>query len=451
MNRWILASVIFLGSNPARADGMAYSSNITGASAGVQATAQRAVLWLRDGVWEVHIQPVFAREIGGAAWVVPFPVRPGVYQSSADFFDQLEVLTGPVFLQTCTDSCGYGGDGGTGGGGGEVRSAGASVVVWERGRVGDLDYVILSSRSGERLADWLSGNGYRVPEEAGPMFETFAMEGAYFFAARIASDADPAAPLAPVRFTLPGTTDPAYPMRMTRLGVSDGAMLSLTLWVVSPENDRFAPSLHRVIDLRQVAEPTDPKSYEQVVGDVLSADPSALVRLYSFPAHEDDRRDGMVCSQYSYGGWSDGGPGGCVELGSLGVPFPASWSAEIEEIFARHDWLSRYQGRIDGAHMGRDISLQPVADIGVSNNIWEEYTGRCRECPLYEPYDPIDAGPDDSACTDSGSLTDDERRRACAPEGCASAGAGALVLLPGLLLALAVRGRARLRRSASAA
>ncbi len=451
MKRWVLFGVLVLTGGQARADGMAYSS-VTSASAGVRATAQRAVLWLRDGVWEVHIQPVFAREIGGAAWVVPFPVRPGVQPSNADFFDQLEVLTGPIFLQTCTDSCGYGIDGGAASGGGEVRSAGASVVVWERGRVGDLDYLILSSASGDSLAAWLSNNDYRVPPEAGPVFETFTREGAYFFAAKIAPDADPAAPLAPVRFTLPGTPDPAYPMRMTGLGVPDEAALSLTLWVVSRKTERWAPSHHRVIDLRQVAGPTDPESYERAVGDVLAANPGALVRLYSYPASEDDRRDGVVCSQYGYGGWSDGGPGGCVALAALGVPFPASWSSEIEEIFSRDAWLSRYQGRIDRAHMGRDVSLQPVADVGVSNNVWEVHTGSCRACPGDEPYHPIDAGSEDEQCTDAGfDPAGSGGRTPCENPGCASAGAGALVLLPGLLLVLAARGRARLRRPASAA
>jgi len=58
----------------------------------VRATEQRAILWLRGEYWELHIQPVFPRDAGAAAWVVPFEVQPTVFESSADFFDQLERL-----------------------------------------------------------------------------------------------------------------------------------------------------------------------------------------------------------------------------------------------------------------------------------------------------------------------------------------------------------------------
>ena len=55
-------------SGAAWADGMAFY--VTGGSSDVRATAQRALLWLRQGTWELHIQPVFEREAGAAAWVL---------------------------------------------------------------------------------------------------------------------------------------------------------------------------------------------------------------------------------------------------------------------------------------------------------------------------------------------------------------------------------------------
>jgi hypothetical protein len=68
----------------------------------VRATAQRALLWLRDGTWEVHIQPVFAREAGRAAWVVPFTTRPTIREGNAALLEQLEIITSPVFIASCT-------------------------------------------------------------------------------------------------------------------------------------------------------------------------------------------------------------------------------------------------------------------------------------------------------------------------------------------------------------
>ena len=75
----------------ALADGMAFT--VVGANLDVRATEQRAVMWLRGGEWEIHIQPVFPRDAGGAAWVVPFSVQPTVEPGNADFFDQLELIT----------------------------------------------------------------------------------------------------------------------------------------------------------------------------------------------------------------------------------------------------------------------------------------------------------------------------------------------------------------------
>ena len=50
---------MLLGPAAAMADGMAFT--VTGVSMDVRATEQRAVMWLRDGNWEIHIQPVFPR------------------------------------------------------------------------------------------------------------------------------------------------------------------------------------------------------------------------------------------------------------------------------------------------------------------------------------------------------------------------------------------------------
>ena len=101
---WI-ALGIGLAPSQASADGMVMPE-VTGGSSEVIATEQRAVLWQRDGIWEIHIQPVFDRQAGGAAWVVPFPVMPQVLDGNGDLMDQLELLTAPIFVSYCCEpSC----------------------------------------------------------------------------------------------------------------------------------------------------------------------------------------------------------------------------------------------------------------------------------------------------------------------------------------------------------
>ncbi len=193
-----------------RGDGMPFPK-IGASNLEVRATAQRAVIWLRDGTWEVHIQPVFDREAGGAAWVVPWPVQPTIHESNADLFDHLELLTSPAFIEFCTPqdegggACGAADMGSNGGG--ETKSSEGSVIIWERGTVGQLDYVVLSAGDGDDLVGWLETNDYVVSAEAADAIVEFETEDQFFFVATLSQDADPALPHTPVRFVLPDQAD----------------------------------------------------------------------------------------------------------------------------------------------------------------------------------------------------------------------------------------------------
>ncbi len=361
----LILSAVLLLPPAALADGIAFT--VAGASLEVRATEQRAVLWLRDGEWEIHIQPVFPREAGGAAWVVPFSVRPTVEAGNADFFDQLELITSPVFVKVCSEGSeglfcfGCMGSGGKLGGEGDASGT-ARVIVWERGKVGDLDYVILSALSGESLVEWLDAEGYQLPAGAQSLIAGYETEGAYFFAARLAADADPQKPLAPVRFILPGLQTPSYPLRLTALGVTAGQELDLTLWVVFPEADGYQPDSHTAARLEVV--PKNIEEFDQALEDLFAETPGGLALLYGGMIRWTGVLEGAFCREFP-----------CVPFSDLGLEVPA-WTGEILKIDLEGQRLYRYQARLTAAGLAEDLTFRRV-DPGIldwASNIYVEYT-----------------------------------------------------------------------------
>jgi len=356
----------------ASADGMTFT--VIGADMDVRATEQRAVMWLRNGTWEIHIQPLFPRDAGGAAWVVPFPVQPTVEPGNADFFDQLELITSPIFVKVCSEDSGglfcfgcFGAKGDEAGLGEGDTTGTIRVIVWEQGKVGDLDYVILSAFGGDNLVEWLNTQGYQLPPGAQEVIAGYETLGVYFFVARLSQDADPQKPLAPVRFVLPGMDPPAYPLQLTALGVPDGQDLDLTLWLVYPKDHRFAPNSHPVRKLGSV--PRDVEEFDEALEKVFTDhSPDTLASLYGKIIYGSGVMFGNFCDNYP-----------CVTFEELGIELPYSWSEEFREIHNREYWLHRYQARLTASAMAKDLVLQESTDQELEwiNNMYVEYT--CKE------------------------------------------------------------------------
>jgi hypothetical protein len=349
----------------ARADGMGF--RLVGGQADVRATAQRAVLWHRQGVWELHLQPVFEREAGAAAWVVPFPVLPSVSAGDPDFLDQLEVATSPVFMRVCRESSASClGCGAADMGGGALLGGGASVRVWERGTLGALEYVVLSAGDGDDLVAWLQAEGFEVPAAAaGPLAELTA-EGSFFFAARLGAGADPAVPLLPVRFSLPGLEPPSYPLRLTAVGVPAGHSLDLTLWLIFPGDEAWAP--HGRAVLRPPLELADRAGLEAALDALFAGSPEGLALLFGGCLADVGAFEGQACD------WMVG----CLEYEALGLSRPAAWAPEFEAL--RTAYVARYQARLGPAGLASDLrfrSLPPGEYLEHANRTFHRYT--CHE------------------------------------------------------------------------
>ncbi len=378
-------ALIGLSASHARADGMPFPKK-TASSLEVRATAQRALVWLRLGSWEVHIQPVFAREPGRAAWVVPFPVRPTIEPSSVELFHQLELITAPVFFEYCIpwdekeEGCGAG-TAGDSQKGGEKSSAGSQVAVWETGQVGQLDYSVLSATQGDDLVGWLDQEGYAVSSAAASAIADYETEDQYFFVASVSEDADPSKPIDPVRFVL-DATHAMYPLRLTGQVVTAEEPLDLTLWVAFPDTDDqgYAPASHpfELFD----ANPTDGAAYQAALDAAFADNPSdTLQLLFGRSNLEHDIFSRSRCYHDPYY-WTPM----CAGYEELGVEAPPAWCEALQEMADRGVYLYRYQGRLDAPAMALDLMLErfALADIGERDRAYFHRTDTCNDPE--EPY-----------------------------------------------------------------
>ncbi len=375
----LVIGIVFATPSRVSADGCTFPST-SAANLDVLATRQRALVWLRDGTWEVHIQPVFEREEGAAAWVVPFPSLPQIHEGSPELLHQLEIITSPVFIELCTvpssqqtNGCLYSGmklDDEQG----RQKSAHTTVTLWDHGRVGELDYVVLSAEDGDDLVNWLIMRGYHIPEEAVEMIAGFETEGQFFFVAQLAEDADPEKAEAPVRFVLPEEDDGFYPLRLTSLAVEGDERLALTLFLVFPEEneDGFLPDSHpyEKFDSR----PLDREEFDAQKENFFAEHTSdTLLLLFGRHLSRSDALQKERCA------FSEHSLYGCVSYDQMNIDVPGVWHEDIGEMESSESWLYRFEAHLDSSALSNDILLGPVdtQDLPIHTNLYTKHIGTC--------------------------------------------------------------------------
>jgi hypothetical protein len=253
--------------------------------------------------------------------------------------------------------------------------------------VGELDYVVLSARDGDSLVTWLASSGFGIPEEAEASVRAFETEQSFFFAARLAADADTSVPLAPVRFVLPGLEAPMYPLRLTALGLAGHQTLDLTVWVVAPAGQAFVPDSHGYDTFD--AYPGDADAYDRAMDGFFERRPGMLLVRFAREIDE-GRMFGFFCPDTLW----DGGLGSCLTFHRAGVGGTPSWCEDVRRIHDRQSFVTRYHARFDALAMNRDLTFREIdgseGDLRM-DSVYVNHTGSCRECSntdsgvLYEP------------------------------------------------------------------
>jgi hypothetical protein len=231
------------------ADGAYFPPVATGEQVPVDMDSQMAIIVLpAEGDWDLYLRAHYSGAPAAFGWVIPFPARPVVDTQPVDenFFRDMDELTATVFYKdNCYEDCEHQGFGCAPGGMAAEGGVGdnvdiGKVTVWESGKIGIMDYVVLSSSDGEDLTAWLEEQDFVISPAAGPLIEALASEGSYFFAARIDSTLETVRDIAPVHFTIPSSVPPYYPMRLTAASASE--RVKFYLWVVDRAGRSWVPS-----------------------------------------------------------------------------------------------------------------------------------------------------------------------------------------------------------------
>jgi hypothetical protein len=251
----------------ARACG-AFFPAVTQGNAAIDAE-RTLIVWGADEI-AIHAQIAAETTATDYTWVLPVPANPQLSLGDAAIFDGLDALTEPT-ITLLADSADGGGTGccvlggsDRAGGAGNLGGQGG-VTLFEGGTLGSYEYQILSGTAGGQIADWLTSNGFAVPEGAAQAFQPYAAGGMRFVAAKVSRSAS-AAPLQAleplvITFPRPVGAEFVYPLGLGKL--SAAGFVPVLLYVLADQRQRVAN--YGSTDLQQVA--TEMRRQRDSVGD----------------------------------------------------------------------------------------------------------------------------------------------------------------------------------------
>jgi len=189
-----------------------------------------------DGTITTAIQIFYQGPSEEFAWILPVPAEPTVDVGTDAVFNALAGQTQPFFttrgevLGTCRSEPSCGGlwddlDSAERGAPGAAADAGAAgppmdpgVDVRLRANVGPYDVAVLASGSAEALREWLSDNGYEIPEASLAEIDHYVELDHFFVALKLQKDRD-AGEIQPIVLTS-ANDEPCIPLRLTRIAAT---------------------------------------------------------------------------------------------------------------------------------------------------------------------------------------------------------------------------------------
>ena len=217
--------------------------------------AERIIFIEGEGTTEAIVQIQYQGDPDDFAWVVPVLGRPTLGTADPALFDDLDSMTSPTFqfqFPDRTDEVSDGGGCGWGfaAGGDDSLSAESGreaeihvVTVIGRESVGPFETAVITSESPSAISDWLTDNGYQVPEFADGVLSYYVERDAYFVALKLRSELGVDA-LEPLSITYPSDLL-CIPLRLTR--VASTPSMPIIAFVIG--SSRYRPGNFEHADL----------------------------------------------------------------------------------------------------------------------------------------------------------------------------------------------------------
>ncbi len=351
-----------------------------------QVTSHRMILSVSNVSTTLWDQIAYAGEPSSFAWVLPIKGQVDIGLSSDALFENLEQET-RVQVRSPSIFCDPGCvDGLPGGGAVSSGTGGGGVIVIAQEVVGPYATVQLSSQDPNALKNWLTTNGYAIPQDLAPIIDAYVKEGFDFLALKLVPGQGVDS-MRPVRVTSPGAS-PTLPLRMVAGGT--GATTPITLFVVGEgryEPTNFPSFLIEDQDLvwNWDTQSSNYKDLRQAQFTASNGKAWQVETSTPFPKSLlEYTLTGLVNDDPNNSGYGD--PVGTDAKDNLTEDLAALWGTIPDQGV----WVTRLYGELSRAALASDLSLGAAADQSQVLRYLnaEKSVGTPPACPPPAPSDP---------------------------------------------------------------
>ncbi|MFT3766374.1 MAG: DUF2330 domain-containing protein [Minicystis sp.] len=319
------------------------------------------------------------------AWVLPIKGNVDIGLSSDALFEQLnqssQVTVEPPPINCPPPPSCWNGSASASSSGGLGFDAG-SVTVTSQKVVGPFETVTLHSTDPNALADWLTTNGYVIPQGFAPVISAYVSEGFDFLALKLIPGQDVKA-MRPVRVSMAGA-GASLPLRMIAAGV--GVTTPITLWVFG--QGRYEPTNFPsfVIAPDQLVwdfatSSSNYKTLRQAGFDAANGKSWLVETSRAFSSYE-------VSQPLQYLTMVD--PAGSGYADDNGMGAPEALAADLDKLWgnigATSLWLTRLYAELPRPALATDLTIGAAASQAqVPGNLTAKKGVNIPECPTYPP------------------------------------------------------------------
>ena len=229
MRRIILLLILCLSVGTVSACGGLFCQNVP-----VSQQAERIIFTMNeDDTITAYVQINYTGEAPDFAWVVPVPSTPVLDVAEMASFDELDLLTQPVFLAPPIPACAPIAvpQSAVMGGGADMSVEESEVVVLASGTAGPYQYDVITSPDPDAMFRWLRENDYRVTDEMGPLIRVYNDEGMVFLAMKLQPEAG-VQDIQPIKMTYESDA-PMIPIRLTAVAANPN--MNILTWIFADE------------------------------------------------------------------------------------------------------------------------------------------------------------------------------------------------------------------------
>jgi hypothetical protein len=239
-----------------------------------------------------------------------------------------------------------------------VRGLTPTVTVEAAFSVAEYDIKVLAAADSDGLIDWLNANGYRMPQQAGPVIGSYLRQHMHFFVAKVNLERmtdNPTGFLRPIRVDY-DTPKFMLPIRLGTVnaqGPQDMIVLALT------HSGRVETTNYRTIKMptgMNVPEYIEDKFgafYDAVFArQAASAGDAAVFEEYAWPIAP----SGILCDPCS------APPLSSAEFDELGAAAPRALPSRNLPFIDNPLFVTRLHVRYDAAHFPEDLQFQETPD-----------------------------------------------------------------------------------------